>query len=116
MLRDHLRFVERALRESGEQGVMLDVGCGGGLFLQMLEERGAGGASHPIAGLDFSTGRGARGMDPRGCAGGMRVADTGSVCRGELRGGHHVSRAGAPLRSGGVFGVRAPAAASRTAA
>jgi len=54
VLRDHLRFVERALRESGEQGVVLDVGCGGGLFLQMLEERGAGGASHPIAGLDFS--------------------------------------------------------------
>ena len=54
VLRDHLRFTERALRESGEQGVVLDVGCGGGLFLQMLEERGAAGASRPIAGLDFS--------------------------------------------------------------
>ena len=54
VLGDHLRFVERALRESGEQGVVLDVGCGGGLFLGMLEERGAAGASRPIAGLDFS--------------------------------------------------------------
>jgi SAM-dependent methyltransferase len=54
VLRDHLRFVERALRESGEQGVVLDVGCGGGLFLQMLEERQATGSAHLIAGLDFS--------------------------------------------------------------
>ena len=54
VLRDHLRFVERALRDCGEQGVVLDVGCGGGLFLQMLEERGTGGVSRPIAGLDFS--------------------------------------------------------------
>lgn len=54
VLRDHLRFVERALRDSGEQGVVLDVGCGGGLFLQMLEERGVAGVSRPIAGLEFS--------------------------------------------------------------
>src|SRR5208282_1421161 len=40
VLRDHLHFVERALRESEETGLMLDVGCGGGLFLQMLAERG----------------------------------------------------------------------------
>lgn len=50
VLRDHLRFVERALRESEEQGVVLDVGCGGGLFLQMLAERGA----KKVVGLDFS--------------------------------------------------------------
>jgi SAM-dependent methyltransferase len=50
VLRDHLRFVERALRESEETGLILDVGCGGGLFLQMLVERGAG----QVAGLDFS--------------------------------------------------------------
>jgi len=50
VLRDHLHFVERALRESEEQGLVLDVGCGGGLFLQMLSERGR---PH-VAGLDFS--------------------------------------------------------------
>jgi len=50
VLRDHLRFVERALRESEEKGVVLDVGCGGGLFLQMLAERGV----RNIMGLDFS--------------------------------------------------------------
>lgn len=50
VLRDHLRFVERALRESDESGLVLDVGCGGGLFLQMLAERGR---KH-VVGLDFS--------------------------------------------------------------
>ncbi|MGH9558294.1 MAG: methyltransferase domain-containing protein [Bryobacteraceae bacterium] len=50
MMRDHLRFVERALRDSGETGFVLDVGCGGGLFLQMLAER----RRVPVAGLDFS--------------------------------------------------------------
>src|SRR5258708_28318234 len=47
--RDHLHFVERALRESGESGPLLDVGCGGGLFLRLLRERGFRGL-----GLDFS--------------------------------------------------------------
>jgi SAM-dependent methyltransferase len=50
VLRDHLHFVERALRESEEIGPVLDVGCGGGLFLQMLAERGA----KNVIGLDFS--------------------------------------------------------------
>jgi SAM-dependent methyltransferase len=50
VLRDHLRFVTRALRESDEHGMILDVGCGGGLFLQMLAER----TKHRLAGLDFS--------------------------------------------------------------
>jgi SAM-dependent methyltransferase len=50
VMRDHLHFVERALRESEEQGPVLDVGCGGGLFLQMLAERGA----KQVVGLDFS--------------------------------------------------------------
>jgi SAM-dependent methyltransferase len=49
VLRDHVRFVERALRESGESGPVLDVGCGGGLFLRMLRDRGFAGV-----GLDFS--------------------------------------------------------------
>jgi len=50
VLRDHLRFVERALRESEETGWVLDVGCGGGLFLQMLSER----RKVRVVGLDFS--------------------------------------------------------------
>jgi SAM-dependent methyltransferase len=54
VLGDHLRFVERALRGSSADGAVLDVGCGGGLFLQMLEERHAGGMSRPVIGLDFS--------------------------------------------------------------
>ena len=49
VLRDHLHFVERAIRDAGE-GLVLDVGCGGGLFLEMLSERGA----KQVAGLDFS--------------------------------------------------------------
>jgi SAM-dependent methyltransferase len=50
VMRDHLHFVERALKESDEQGIVLDVGCGGGLFLQMLAER----REVKVAGLDFS--------------------------------------------------------------
>ena len=40
VLGDHLRFVSRALNESGESGPVLDVGCGGGLFPRLLRERG----------------------------------------------------------------------------
>jgi SAM-dependent methyltransferase len=54
VLRDHLSFVERALRESEEEGMILDVGCGGGLFLQMLGERGGAAVRRRAAGLDFS--------------------------------------------------------------
>ena len=50
VLRDHLQFVERALRDSEEKGIVLDVGCGGGLFLQMLAER----CGAKVVGLDFS--------------------------------------------------------------
>ena len=49
VLRDHVHFVERALRESGESGPVLDVGCGGGLFLGMLREQG-----YRVLGLDVS--------------------------------------------------------------
>jgi SAM-dependent methyltransferase len=49
VLRDHVGFVKRAIEASGETGVVLDVGCGGGLFLSMLARGGA-----PVAGLDFS--------------------------------------------------------------
>jgi SAM-dependent methyltransferase len=50
VLRDHLRFVERALRDCEEDGIVLDVGCGGGLFLQTLAQRGDARG----VGLDFS--------------------------------------------------------------
>lgn len=49
VLRDHVRFVRRALQDSQLDGPVLDVGCGGGLFLRELnlpQER--------IVGLDFS--------------------------------------------------------------
>jgi SAM-dependent methyltransferase len=54
VLRDHLHFVTRALRECEETGMVLDVGCGGGLFLQMLAERTKLSQMHTLAGLDFS--------------------------------------------------------------
>lgn len=40
VLRDHVRFVSRALVECGESGPLLDVGCGGGLFPRLLRARG----------------------------------------------------------------------------
>jgi SAM-dependent methyltransferase len=49
-LRDHVNFVERAIRDSGERGLVLDVGCGGGLFLHLLRDA----ARLPVVGLDYS--------------------------------------------------------------
>jgi SAM-dependent methyltransferase len=49
VLRGHVRFVERALRSSRAHGPLLDVGCGGGLFLGMMRRRG-----FRVIGLDFS--------------------------------------------------------------
>lgn len=58
VLLDHVYFMERALREAkaenpaceaAQRGMVLDVGCGGGLLLRMLRERG-----HKVLGLDFS--------------------------------------------------------------
>jgi SAM-dependent methyltransferase len=49
VLRDHVQFVARALRESPAKGPLLDAGCGGGLFLGMLRERGI-----RVLGLDIS--------------------------------------------------------------
>ena len=40
VLGDHVRFVARALAESGVSGPVLDVGCGGGLFPGLLRARG----------------------------------------------------------------------------
>jgi SAM-dependent methyltransferase len=47
LIRDHVAFVERTLRNAG--GPVLDVGCGGGLFLGVMQERGA-----RVLGLDNS--------------------------------------------------------------
>ncbi len=53
VLRDHLRFLEKAIADAkpdaGRQALVMDVGCGGGLLLRMLRERG-----HRVLGLDFS--------------------------------------------------------------
>jgi len=49
VLRDHVTFVERAMRDSSARGPVLDVGCGGGLFLGQLRRRGFN-----VVGLDFS--------------------------------------------------------------
>ncbi|MBI3281656.1 MAG: class I SAM-dependent methyltransferase [Acidobacteria bacterium] len=40
VLADHVRFVVRALLPLREEGPVLDVGCGGGLFARLLQERG----------------------------------------------------------------------------
>ncbi|MFN0107048.1 MAG: class I SAM-dependent methyltransferase [Bryobacteraceae bacterium] len=49
VLGDHVRFVERAIESTKAPGPLLDVGCGGGLFIRLLRERG-----HKVLGLDFS--------------------------------------------------------------
>ena len=49
VLRDHVQFVARALGSSRARGPLLDVGCGGGLFLGMMRQRG-----FRVVGLDFS--------------------------------------------------------------
>jgi len=48
VLRDHVRFVTQALGGRA-RGPLLDVGCGGGLFLGMMRERG-----YRVVGLDLS--------------------------------------------------------------
>ena len=49
MLRDHVQFVAQTLRRTRAPGPLLDVGCGGGLFLGMMRERG-----FRVLGLDNS--------------------------------------------------------------
>jgi SAM-dependent methyltransferase len=49
VLRDHVRFVARALADSTARGPVLDVGCGGGLFLRLLAPPG-----RRVIGLDAS--------------------------------------------------------------
>ena len=49
VLGDHVSFVKRAMEESRESGPVLDVGCGGGLFLRVLQEQGS-----RVLGIDHS--------------------------------------------------------------
>lgn len=49
VLGGHVRFAERALGAARSAGPLLDVGCGGGLFLGMMRRRG-----FRVLGLDFS--------------------------------------------------------------
>jgi SAM-dependent methyltransferase len=49
VLRDHVQFVAQALGSSTARGPLLDVGCGGGLFLGLMRERG-----FRVVGLDNS--------------------------------------------------------------
>jgi SAM-dependent methyltransferase len=67
VLRDHLKFVRRALEDAGETGPVLDVGAGGGLFLRMLREHGR----TRVIGLDYSD---------RAAALAWRVNGVPSVC------------------------------------
>ncbi|MEO5924091.1 MAG: methyltransferase domain-containing protein [Bryobacteraceae bacterium] len=53
VLLDHVRFMERAIIGSEQKGTVLDVGCGGGLLLNLIKERGKVDAGRFI-GLDFS--------------------------------------------------------------
>lgn len=47
VLGDHVRFARRVLGKSGVHGPVLDVGCGGGLFLHLLSQSG-----RKVIGLD----------------------------------------------------------------
>lgn len=49
VLRDHLAFVMGAVRDASEDGIVLDVGCGGGLLLSLVQESGL-----RVLGLDNS--------------------------------------------------------------
>jgi SAM-dependent methyltransferase len=49
VLGDYVSFVRRALEDAQEDGPVLDVGCGGGLFLRLLGEQGS-----RVVGLDSS--------------------------------------------------------------
>ena len=82
VLRDHVQFVSQALRSSTARGPLLDIGCGGGLFLGMMRERG-----FRVIGLDNS--REAAGIAWRRQQVPAVVADTER----------------APLRPGGLAGL-----------
>jgi SAM-dependent methyltransferase len=49
VLLDHILFSQRAFQAAGGKGRVLDVGCGGGLFLRLMADRGC-----QVLGLDSS--------------------------------------------------------------
>jgi 2-polyprenyl-3-methyl-5-hydroxy-6-metoxy-1,4-benzoquinol methylase len=49
LILDHVHFAEHTLRDLQSKGPVLDVGCGGGLFLGVMKQRGA-----RVAGMDNS--------------------------------------------------------------
>jgi SAM-dependent methyltransferase len=49
VLRDHVHFAAEAIGHSRAKGPLLDAGCGGGLFLGMMRQRGV-----RVLGLDYS--------------------------------------------------------------
>lgn len=53
VLLDHVHFAERAIADSEQSGTVLDVGCGGGLFLNLLKGRRKVDPGR-FVGLDFS--------------------------------------------------------------
>ena len=99
VLRDHVRFVARALHAIGAAsagpGPLLDVGCGGGLFLGMMRERGV-----RVVGLDFLDGGGECCLGPAAGACGVLATWRARPSPSTLRRHHHVSRArtSAPIR------------------
>jgi SAM-dependent methyltransferase len=82
VLRDHVRFAAQAFDAGRARGPLLDVGCGGGLFLGMMRARG-----YSVAGLDFS---------PQAAAVAWQRQQVPAVC-GDL--------ANAPLRAGSFAGI-----------
>ena len=100
VLRDHVQFVTQALAGSTARGPLLDVGCGGGLFLGMMRERG-----FRVVGLDFSREAARHRLAAAtGAGGGRATCERAPLRAGELRGRHHVPRDGAPLRSARLSG------------
>ena len=89
---------------------VLDVGCGGGLFLQMLAERGV---RSPRRRPRFFARSRQRGLAPLRRSGRLRHALPRPLAARQLRRHHHVSRAGASLRSRQLSRSRAPAAQAR---
>ena len=49
VLRDHIRFTFAAYRSAGGDGLLLDVGCGGGLLLGLLARQGVRGFGMDIS-------------------------------------------------------------------
>jgi SAM-dependent methyltransferase len=53
VLQDHARFLQQAVENAkaaaGRAPLLMDVGCGGGLLLRLMQERG-----HRVMGMDFS--------------------------------------------------------------